>query len=286
MSFINTYRPLFHIELLHHYFLDEGTLDFDKAPLSKEVQLETYDFKEFISIIPSSETLARTIGQKIVLKHTNSGLTAFIKAEQTAPNSTTFKPYHELSLTADFTFLLHITDPLFGNYSLVPSVPERPFYFSNIKPGTEGNSFTYIDTQTSTTPVSNFSITQNTYTAVATTLSETEKRGLFGIVHLGMRAVPPATTRNILNANGTLPVAVPSFKIQFLNRSTIWNYRDAGNSNLLHSSDPDTYPLVKNGIVEYTFDGKKRPAANPNSLLFEKDNNGNIIKTISEIYIN
>jgi hypothetical protein len=55
---------------------------------------------------------------------------------------------------------------------------------------------------------------------------------------------------------------------------------------LLHSTDPTELPLAKNGIIGYTFDGKERPSAAPSRLIFEKDGSGNIIKTISEIYIN
>ena len=45
-------------------------------------------------------------------------------------------------------------------------------------------------------------------------------------------------------------------------------------------------PLVKNGTVEYIFNSKKQPAAKPTRLIVEKDTLGNIIRTISEIFIN
>lgn len=290
MSFNNTYRPLFDIQLLHHYFLDDGNTHFDSNPTLTEKQLSTYSFKTFLSIIPAAETLQKSIGQKIILKETPNGLTLFIKAEETAPNSGLYKPFTPLFQNTTLTFLLYTNDALFENYSMVPSVPSIPFYFSNKKPSTEPNTFTYIDVMDSTTLVEAYTIHQSTFQNIETILSAQEKIGLFGIIQLEMQGdntVPiDAHPRNILNVNGNLPAAGRSFKIQFKNRETIWNYRDAANSSLLHSSEPTLLPLVQNGIVGYSFGGKKRPAAAPTRLVFEKDNNGNILKTISEIYIN
>ncbi len=290
MSFKSIYRPLFTVQLLHHYFLDDGTTLFDSDPLLAEKQLETYNCKNFISIIPTAETLQKSIGQKIVLKETSEGLAVYIKAEETAPNSGLYQPYVFVSQNTTLTFLLYTNDALFENYSLIPSVPKIPFYFSNKKPVTEPNSFSYIDVSGKTTSVDSFTMLESTFQNLETILSAEEKTGLFGVIQLEMRGDDtfPVDThpRNILNVNGSLPAAGRSFKIQFKNRETIWNYRDAVNSSLLHSSDPTILPLVEKGIVGYSFGGKKRPAAAPTRLVFEKDNNGNIVKTISEIYIN
>ena len=290
MSFVSTYKPLFTIALWHHYFLDDGTIAFDSDTSLQEEQLASFNFKNFISILPSSETLVKTIGQKIVLKHTNEGLTAFIKAEETAPNSSIYTPYHQLKQTTTLTFLLYINDSLFGNYSTVAATPSIPFYFSNKKPVTEPGSFKHIDITATKTIVASYGMTQTTFDTLSEVLTEKEKIGLFGVIQLEMQGdntVPIDThARNIVNLDGTLPNTPRAFKIQFENRETIWNYRDASDSSLLHSSDPQTLPLVKNGIVGYSFGGKKRPAADASNLVFEKDGGGNIIKTISEIYIN
>jgi len=290
MSFKSTYRPLFDIQLLHHYFLNNGNTDFDSDPVLAETQLSNYSFKNFISILPAAETLQQSIGRRIVFKETRKGLSVLIKAEETAPNSGVFKPFISLPQHTIFTFLLYTNDALFENYSMIPSIPSIPFYFSNKKPVTEPNTFKYLDVLNTTTSVDSYSIQSNTFQPIETILSTQEKIGLFGVIQLEMQGddtVPIDThSRNILLANGSLPATARSFKIQFKNRETIWNYRDAGNSALLHSSDPTVLPLVKNGIVGYSFGGKKRPAAAPTRLVFEKDNNGNILKTISEIYIN
>jgi hypothetical protein len=290
MSFTTTYRKLFSVNIYHHYFLDDGNVAFDSSPVLKEAQLVNYNFEDFCKIIPSEKTQELFKGNKLVFKTTSNGFTIFSRAEETAPNSGTYKPMVNLSQTTVFDFLIYVNDALFENYSTVNSKPLIPYYLSNKKPVTEGISFNYLDLETITLPIEDFTINQASYGEIRTNLSEKEKIGLFGIISLEMagdNTVPfDGNARNILNANGTIPAFPKTFKLQLKNRSTIWNYRDASTNTLLHSTDPTTLPLAKNGIVGYSFNGQERPSAFPSRLIFEKDGGGNIIKTISEIYIN
>lgn len=290
MGFTATYRLLLRVNVYHRYFLDDGTVAFDSDPILKATQLSHYDFGTFCSVIPAADTLRRFIGNKLVFKTDPTGFSLYVKAEETAPNSGIFKPYVNLSQTDTFTFLIYVKDSLFENYSTVNPKPSIPYYFSNKKPVSEGVSFNYMDLETTTLPIEDFTISQNTYNEIAKTLSAEEKIGLFGIISLEMAGddtVPfDGNARNILNANGTIPVNPKAFKLQIKNRKTIWHYRNAADSTLLHSTDPTELPLVKNGIIGYGFNGQEQPAAFPSRLLFEKDGGGNIIKTISEIYIN
>ena len=131
---------------------------------------------------------------------------------------------------------------------------------------------------------------ETTFSEFSKQLSEAEERGLLAVVSLEMAGddttIFDGNTRNILTAAGALQDPTPTYKIQFKNRSTIWNYLDSGDGSLVHTSDPTELPLVKNGIVGYTFDSEERPSATPNRILYEKDGSGTIIKTFSEIYIN
>jgi hypothetical protein len=290
MSFIATYKILFGINLYHHYFLDDGSIAFDTNASLKEVQLNKYNYGDFCEIFPSEETQEIFKGNKLVFKTTPSGFTMYAKAEETAPNSGTYKPFVNIPQTTVFNFLIYVKDSLFENYSTVNSKPSIPYYFSNKKPLSEGVSFKYIDLETTTLPIENFTINQTSYDEIAKNFSTKEKVGLFGIISLEMAGddtIPfDGNPRNILNANGTIPVFPKNFKLQLKNRSTIWNYRDASSNTLLHSTDPTTLPLAKNGIIGYSFNGQERPSAFPSRLIFEKDGGGNIIKTISEIFIN
>ncbi|MBK5212360.1 MAG: hypothetical protein JJE55_01715 [Flavobacteriaceae bacterium] len=290
MNFTTTYRVLFSVNVYHHYFLDDGSVAFDNNPTLKEEQLGKYNSEDFCEIIPSEETQELFKGNKLVFKPIPLGFTIYAKAEETAPNSGTYKPFVSLPQTTVFNFLIYVKDSLFENYSTVNSKPTIPYYLSNKKPVSEGVSFKYIDLETTTLPIEGFTINQNSYTEIGKILSEKEKIGLFGIISLEMAGDNTVSfdgnTRNILNVNGTIPVTPETFKLQLKNRSTIWNYRNASDSTLLHSTDPNELPLAKNGIIGYSFDGQERPSAIPSRLIFEKDGGGNIIKTFSEIFIN
>lgn len=290
MSFITTYKPLFSCNLYHHYFLDDGVTAFDDNATLKEEQLAKYDFVNFMSVIPTKETQQFFRGHKLHFRLSASGFTLFIKAEENPPSSGTFEPFIELAQDATLTFLLYVNDGLFENYSTVQASPAIPFYFSNKQPSTEVGAFQYIDLETTTNDIADFTISQNTYDALLEDLTAKEKIGLFGVISLEMAGddttILDGNARNILNLDGTLQDPEPIYKIQIINRSTIWNYRDPVDGSLIHSSDPTELPLVKNGIIGYTFDSEERPSATPSRILYEKDGGGNIIKTISEIYIN
>src|SRR5690606_4158803 len=242
MSFTTTYKLLFRLNLYHHYFLDDGNIAFDDNLTLKEEQLNKYNFEDFCEMIPSEETQEVFKGNKLVFKTTPSGFTIYVKAEETAPNSGTYKPYVSLPQTTVFNFLIYVKDSLFENYSTVNPKPLIPFYFSNKKPVSEGVSFKYIDLETTTLPIENFTINQTSYDEIGKSLSENEKIGLFAIISLEMagdNTVPfDGNARNILNVNGTIPANPKVFKLQIKNRSTIWNYRNASDSTLLHSTDP------------------------------------------------
>ena len=290
MSFVTTYRKLFNVNIYHHYFLDDGSVAFDSSPLLKEAQLGNYNFEDFCKIIPSEKTQELFKGNKLVFKTTSNGFTVFSKAEETAPNAGTYRPLVNLSQTTVFDFLIYVKDALFENYSTVNSKPLIPYYLSNKKPAPEGVSFNYLDIETTTLAIEDYTISQTSFDEIGKNLSEKEKIGLFGIISLEMAGDDTVAfdgnPRNILNVNGSIPSNPKTFKLQIKNRSTIWNYRNAKDSSLLHSTDPAVLPLVKNGIIGYSFSGQERPSAFPSRLLYGKDSGGNIIKTISEIYIN
>lgn len=274
----------------HHYFLDDGVTAFDSSTNLKAAQLLKYNFNQFLKIIPSEKTQQKFSGYKIIFKSNNVGIDVFIKAEETVPNSAIFKPFIPLEQTESFMFLIYISDSLFENYSTVSANPGIPYFFSNKKPTTEGGGFRYIDVEATTHAIEDFTISQTTYNSFLESLTEKERLGLFGIIHLEMTGDDTTgvdgNARIILNGDGTLQDPAPVFKLQMENRETIWNYINPVDNSLIHSSDPTLLPLVKNGIIGYTFDSKERPSAQPDRLVFEKDGGGNIIKTISEIFIN
>jgi len=286
MSFNITYQPLCTLNFYHHYFLDDGETLFDDLnfPNLKNEQLEKYSFLNFARIQPTVLTKRLLANQKIIFKQNKTGISLLIQAEETGITGT-YKPFIELAQHESLQFLITITDSLFENYSTIPASPETPYYFSNKQPSTENASWLPINLESDTPPtaIENYSISTATNTLLSNSINFKERQQLFGIISLSV--VADNSNTNLLEISGNLPLSPPNFKIQLANRKTIWQYLNAKDGSVIHKS-PTTLPLVKNGIVTYTFNTTaRRPAATPNKLVFVKDGSGTIIETISEIFI-
>ena len=284
MSFIQTYQTLCTVNVYHQYFLNDGTTRFDDSLSLKEEQLAKYNFQSFMQIVPSERTKKLFAGQKIIMKQNRSGFVLWIQAIDTATDGI-YQPKIDLAQTENFDFLLYTTDPLFENYSTVVGVPSIPFFFSNKKPSTELGAFSEMNVETDVpqTPVEDYDISTSTFEQISKTFTTVERKGLFGIISLSVQA--DTATKSLLDTNGLTQASTPVFKVQLRNRETFWSYLDAKDSTFIHKS-PTTLPLVKNGIVGYTFiTTANRASAEPNRLVFVKDGNGTIIETISEIFI-
>jgi len=294
MSFRTIYKKLAEVNIYHHYFLDDGKTEFDDngQPTLKSRQLEKYNLTEYMNVVVSEKTANLFLGQKILFKPTVQGFNLFIKASETAPDSGIYQPLIELGETETFTFLLYVTDRLFENYSMVGPNPATPYYFSNVKPETEPDGFNEIDLETALTPtpIEGFEIVDNdTFEALSESILAQELVGLFGIIQLTVHG--DDTAKDLLDADEHLKSSPTAYKIQLKNRSTIWNYFNPVDGTLIHTTEDDLpenrlQPLVKNGKVDYSFDSKDYPAAQPNRIKIERNGDGVIIKTISEIYIN
>ena len=286
MSFNITYKPLCTLNFYHHYFLDDGETLFDDVsfPDLKTEQLEKYTFQNFARIQPTEQTKKILANQKIIFKQSKTGISLLIQAEETDV-ADTYKPFIELAQNESLQFLIHITDSLFENYSTIPAVPLTPYYFSNKQPSTEIANWNGINLESNTPPtgIENYGISTDTNTLLSNSINFKERQQLFGIISLSVAA--DNSTKSLLEISGNLPLSPPNFKIQLANRKTFWHYLNAKDGSVIHKS-PTTLPLVKNGIVTYTFNTTaRRPAATPNKLVFVKDGSGTIVETISEILI-
>lgn len=288
MAGARTYKKLCSLSVFHRYHLDQGSTIFNDSPSLLEEQLKNYRVHDFLQIAPFNIHESILKGQKLFFKKTNTGFDLFLQAEKKSPTSNRYISSRGLDKNLYLGFTIKILDPLFENYSTVGASGDTPFYFTNKRPSTESNTLPFIDVN-DITSIESYRCKTATYDNLLTQLTPNETRGLFGVIYLQMRGtntVPvDGSNRSMLRNNNDLVETPPSYSIHLENRNTIWNYRDAASGNLLHSSDPTTLPIVKRGIVGYNFDGEERPGARPDRLLFEKDNNGNILKTISEIYI-
>lgn len=288
MAGTNTYKKLCSLSVYHRYHLDDGETIFTDPAVDLEKQLDSYNVHDFMQIKPFKRHESSFKGHKLFVKNTNEGFDLFVQAKKKGPNSADYVTTRNVDRNLYIGFTIRITDPLFENYSTIGAFNANPLYFTNKRPNTESASLPFIgigSDASAASPIADFRAKTSTTEDLADLLSPEEFRGLFGVIYLRMRGANTTPNRSMLKSNGSLVNDPPQYSIHLANRNTIWNYRDAQSGNLLHSSDPVLKPLVKRGIVVYSFDGKDRPSAIPDRLLFEKDTNGNIIKTFSEIYI-
>jgi hypothetical protein len=104
---VNSYKRLFEVRLLHHYWLDEGAVTFDAIlpDTLRQRRLLTYDARTFFAIEPTPATAKLLSGLSCVFKATGIG---FVVA---APAGVSILP------GAVFEFVLKVIRPDFFNYT-------------------------------------------------------------------------------------------------------------------------------------------------------------------------
>ncbi|WP_139062378.1 hypothetical protein [Aquimarina megaterium] len=142
MAFRILYKTMFQVQLHHSYFLDNGSTSFiSMSADQKIVQLKEYLFKDFINVVPTTATQKIFRDHKIVMKEGTDGFTVLNKVVEENDN---YKSTIFLDDGIGLTFLLYSNDYLFDNYTVLPKEKNRLYYFSNTKPSTEADPYTYI----------------------------------------------------------------------------------------------------------------------------------------------
>lgn len=82
-----TYKPLFEVRLLHHYWLDEGATVFDLIPdqVKKDTRLREYDMHSFLSVMPTGTTAKVLKGLACIYKNTALGFIAAAQNNKAIP---------------------------------------------------------------------------------------------------------------------------------------------------------------------------------------------------------
>ena len=274
MSFKTTYKQLTDVQVLHNYFLNDGETAFATMNTEQQgKQLEFYNISEFIEIIPSQQTMTVMAGHKLVFKKHRSGFLIYCKVTNNSLNT----PFIALPNTLLLTFILKTKDSYFSNYTDFTEGVTDLFYFGNVKPNTEGNSFEYIAKSNQNKLVTDaYKLSSPGATAVLEQLDSQNRRAAFGVVQLHMSG--DTANLSLLTNQGKLKNTIPIFKIHFNNRSTFWRYKRSTDDTEIFTT-AQVQPLTKNGFVEVTHAGDTFPNPNANQLI--PDNNN----FFSEIYI-
>lgn len=242
MSFEFSYGLLFEVTLLHNYFLNNAEETYESmSPTDKEKMIQKYTIDSFISITPTTETASIIRNHKLLFKKTRTGFCVFVKVKETDETD----PFISIPLPKKLDFLIRINDYQFENYTDIEFVLNQIFLFTNVKPTTETNPFSYISKSDETELISNdYLASEETTTDLISSLQTEENRNIFGIISLTMQGddVP----NNILDNSGKL--VSPIFKIHFDNRKTIWKYINRKDSSEVETNS--SKPLTYSGFVE------------------------------------
>lgn len=102
-----TYKLLFELRLLHHYWLDEGATVFDRiVPQDKrDRRLLTYDMRSFLSISPTTGSVSKIFSLGGLFKETASGCVVAVPDNAVVPANT------------NLDFAIRVLDQKFYDYT-------------------------------------------------------------------------------------------------------------------------------------------------------------------------
>ena len=291
MSFSIQYKPLFKIDVLHLFFLNNGLKNwFSMNATEASKQLDGYDLNSFFSIAPTLETQEKLKGYNLVFRNLNTGFAVWTKVS----NDDNAFPFIPLPNDLSFTFMVKVKDPAFYNYTdLNLNNLGKTTYFSNRRLSTEAPAFPLINKSGDHFSINGtFALTPESAAAEQKNLSSSEKMNLFGLIRLYMIADNPVL--NIINPNGKIAEPFKTFELVFNNRKTFWRYifrkdpKVKNNDDVkIEASDPliliskSEQPLTQKGFIPIELGGKDLP--NPGSQLIKPDTLN--AKYYSEIYM-
>jgi hypothetical protein len=109
------YQTLFEVRLLHHYWLDEGTIIFDLItdPAQKNKRLQAYDRRSFLAVAPTAATATLLKALHCVYKDTALGFTVAASGLRAIPANVLFE------------FVVTVTHADFFNYTALTLPPQK-----------------------------------------------------------------------------------------------------------------------------------------------------------------
>jgi len=291
MTFETKYVKLCEIEILHLYFLNKGTENYDSMNSEEQTkQLDTYNFEHFIRVYPTIQTQRMMSGYNMLFNTHNSGCSVWVKVDANDDAVPFVKPDDDFVLT----FLLKLSNYRFQNYTNLKfeSLSER-YYFSNKRLESEPPSFPLINKLGDHNKIDEtFLLSDDGVKLALSELVSGEKSNLFGVIRIHLKG--ENNSMDILNNQGEIPSPYQKFELLFENRKTWWRYifqtdqsisggddveQENGDPRILISKTD--LPLTQKGFVQVELKGVELPNASINSI--KPEDSGN--KIFSEIYM-
>ncbi|NTW50991.1 MAG: hypothetical protein HGB22_00180 [Chlorobiaceae bacterium] len=143
MSVTVTYDILFEVKLLHHYFLNKGSGNYEQMnDDAKAEMMLKYDVRDFLDITPTAECRKNLERHRCIFKKTSTGIIVGLKAcpDELTPGKN--RPCLDLDADLAFTFHISLIDFNLMNYTALPFTGNsgNVYVFQNIK-GASGKLF-------------------------------------------------------------------------------------------------------------------------------------------------
>lgn len=123
------YRPLFHVDIAHDYFLSRGDIVFEAhADADRAALGGLYAVNEFIEIVPDDATASIMAGHKMIFRSTGSGFTVAVKLD---PSAADVRPLVPPAPDLRLTFALRLVDQRFANYTELGPTGTGFYRFAN-----------------------------------------------------------------------------------------------------------------------------------------------------------
>jgi len=123
------YRPLFHVDIAHDYFLGRGDVvleahaDADRAALTS-----LYAVNDYLDIVLDDTTVSTLTGHRMIFKVTESGFTVAVQLDPSAPD---IRPLVLPRPDFRLTFALRLADARFAIYTELGPVATGFYRFGN-----------------------------------------------------------------------------------------------------------------------------------------------------------
>ena len=135
MSFSIDYSKLFHVDILHEYFLNRGKTLFEFMPVEEQNRiLSSYNLHDHFEIFPLPETERIMKGMGLIFRQSKKGFFLGVRLDSNELQSGNQIPYYSFENYVSFVFGLRLKDPNLLNYTnlRLKGNGEEIYYFSNL----------------------------------------------------------------------------------------------------------------------------------------------------------
>ncbi len=268
MSYSHRYKTLFEVQILHEFFLNNGTEAFDEMnPAKQQERLRNYVYRNFLEVIPTAGTRKVLQNQRMLLRTSNDGFSVVVTTHFPEPDE--FVPVIDIADDLELRFLVKVHDPQFENYTDLEIVKKEIFLFANAKPAGIGE-MEYIPLKGTGSPLitNAFRMDEGDSADLLKNIPDPEAIGTFGLFVFRMKSdvemeAGSETPYDITAPGGLVRETPRQFVIEFANRSTIWKYYYTNTP--YYAETTGTHPLTRNGFINITVSNLDFKKSDPNA---------------------